>query len=130
MSASPFRPAIVDPRSGILAPRDRCPVPVFARKRVGNGLSHDPTSSEPPVPVAGTATRLHSAGRALTIATADGGGVLPRIGIDRVAPRARASAAGGGRRTSPPPGSVPETMERGKRRRGEPRRPGGILESG
>jgi phosphocarrier protein FPr len=72
------------PLSGVIVPIEQVPDPVFAQKMVGDGVSIDPVSAELLAPVDGRIVQLHSAGHALTVATADGLEVMIHIGLDTV----------------------------------------------
>ena len=75
---------LVAPLSGRLLPIGAVPDPVFAQKRVGDGVSLDPVSQSLVSPCDGTITLIHSAGHAVTITTAEGVEVLMHIGLDTV----------------------------------------------
>jgi len=84
------------PLSGVLVPIDQVPDPVFAQRIAGDGVSIDPVSATLLSPCDGTVVQLHSAGHALTVATAEGLEVMLHVGIDTVelkgqgfSPRAR-----------------------------------------
>jgi phosphocarrier protein FPr len=72
------------PLSGVVVPIDQVPDPVFSQKMVGDGVSLDPISAQLLAPVDGRIVQLHSAGHALTLATADGLEVLMHIGLETV----------------------------------------------
>jgi phosphocarrier protein FPr len=72
------------PLSGHLMPIERVPDPVFAQKMVGDGVSIDPVSQRLLAPCDGTIVQVHSAGHAVTIATAGGVEVMMHIGLDTV----------------------------------------------
>ena len=72
------------PLSGHLMPIERVPDPVFAQKMVGDGVSIDPISQSLLAPCDGTVVQIHSAGHAVTIATAGGIEVMMHIGLDTV----------------------------------------------
>jgi multiphosphoryl transfer protein len=72
------------PLSGHLMPLERVPDPVFAQKMVGDGVSIDPVSQRLLSPCDGTVVQVHSAGHAVTIATAGGVEVMIHIGLDTV----------------------------------------------
>jgi phosphoenolpyruvate-protein phosphotransferase len=72
------------PLSGHLMPIERVPDPVFAQKMVGDGVSIDPVSQRLLSPCDGTVVQVHSAGHAVTIATAGGVEVMIHIGLDTV----------------------------------------------
>ena len=72
------------PLSGHLMPIERVPDPVFAQKMVGDGVSIDPVSQRLLSPCDGTVVQVHSAGHAVTIATAGGLEVMIHIGLDTV----------------------------------------------
>jgi phosphocarrier protein FPr len=81
-AASPL--VLLAPLSGPVVPLDTVPDPVFAQKMVGDGVSIDPVSQVLLAPCAGRVVQLHSAGHALTLATADGIEVMIHIGLDTV----------------------------------------------
>jgi phosphoenolpyruvate-protein phosphotransferase len=72
------------PLSGVVVPIEQVPDPVFAQKMVGDGVSLDPVSAQLLAPVDGRVVQLHSAGHALTLATADGLEVMMHIGLETV----------------------------------------------
>src|SRR5258705_9899622 len=72
------------PLSGVVVPIDQVPDPVFAQKMVGDGVSLDPVSAQLLAPVDGRIVQLHSAGHALTVATADGLEVMMHVGLETV----------------------------------------------
>ena len=72
------------PLSGHLVPLEAIPDPVFAQKMVGDGVSLDPVTQSLTAPCDGTIAQIHSAGHAVTIATAGGVEVLIHIGLDTV----------------------------------------------
>src|SRR6185503_16849587 len=75
---------LVAPLSGRLVPIEAVPVPVFAQKMVGDGISLDPVTQSLVSPCDGTVAQLHSAGHAVTIAAGGGVEVLIHIGLDIV----------------------------------------------
>jgi phosphocarrier protein FPr len=81
--------ALTAPLSGYLVPIDQVPDPVFAQKMVGDGVSIDPVSQVLQAPCDGRVVQLHSAGHALTLATADGIEVMIHIGLDTVSLKGR-----------------------------------------
>jgi len=75
---------LLAPVSGVIVPLESVPDPVFASKRVGDGIAIDPTSSLLLAPVAGTVTQLHPAHHALAITFWEGVEVLLHVGLDTV----------------------------------------------
>jgi phosphoenolpyruvate-protein phosphotransferase len=84
MTSRTRRIEIRAPLSGVLVPLASVPDPIFAEKKVGDGVSLDPTSGELLAPVAGVVTQLHRAHHAIVITTEEGIEVLLHIGIDTV----------------------------------------------
>jgi phosphoenolpyruvate-protein phosphotransferase len=84
MTSCTRRLEIIAPLSGVLVPLASIPDPVFAEKKVGDGISLDPTTGELLAPVAGVVTQLHRAHHAIVITTKEGIEVLLHIGIDTV----------------------------------------------
>ena len=79
-----MRVVLKAPLSGVVVPIEEVPDPVFAQKMVGDGVSLDPVSALLLAPVDGRVVQLHSAGHALTVATADGLEVMMHIGLETV----------------------------------------------
>jgi len=75
---------LLAPVSGVIVPLESVPDPVFAGRRVGDGIAIDPTSSLLLAPVAGTVTQLHPAHHALAITSWEGVEVLLHVGLDTV----------------------------------------------
>jgi multiphosphoryl transfer protein len=75
---------LMAPMSGQLVPIETIPDPVFAQKMVGDGVSIDPLEECLYSPCDGEVIQIHSAGHAVTVATAGGIEVLMHIGLDTV----------------------------------------------
>jgi phosphoenolpyruvate-protein phosphotransferase len=84
MTSCTSRFEILAPLSGVLVPLASVPDPIFAEKKVGDGISLDPTTGELLAPVAGVITQLHRAHHAIVITTKEGIEVMLHIGIDTV----------------------------------------------
>ncbi|MGB0127379.1 MAG: phosphoenolpyruvate--protein phosphotransferase, partial [Rhodocyclaceae bacterium] len=78
------RLVLIAPLSGPLVPIETVPDPVFAQKMVGDGISIDPLDQCLRAPCDGKIVQIHSAGHAVTVATAQGIEVLMHVGLDTV----------------------------------------------